>query len=118
MLSRFSLVFSKRPRKRRPEEASNCPDLLFLALLGLPWFFAFRGFAFSSSFFPSFPRILGVLGGRFGYLLFFLLGGWGRGSPGRQGGGGSVFYCKSQGGVSPGPRGREGVCGELGNWGG
>ena len=56
-------------------------------------------------------------------FFFFSAQGGGRGSLRlREGAGGSVFYLKSQeggGGGSPaqeGPRGREGVCGELGNF--
>ena len=62
-----------------------------------------------------------LLGGRFGYFLFFLLweGEGGVRGAGRQGG--SVFLLKIPGGGgSPedgrGPRGREGVCSELGNF--
>ena len=61
------------------------------------------------------------LGGRFGYFLFFLLGEGGRGVRGRREGGGSIFHCKSRGGglqEGKGPRGQEGVCGELGIFGG
>ena len=62
------------------------------------------------------------LGGRFGYFLFFSALGGGRGSPRRREVGGIDFLLKiPQGGGSPGgggPRGREGVCGKLGNWGG
>ena len=61
------------------------------------------------------------LGGRFGYFLFFLLGGEGKGVPEAPGGGALIFYWKSQeGGLQEGegPRDREGVCGKLGNLGG
>ena len=61
------------------------------------------------------------LGGRLGYFLFFSGRGGGRGSSRRREGGGIGFYWKSQGGWLPGregPRGREGVCGELGSLGG
>ena len=62
------------------------------------------------------------LGGRFGYFLFFSARGGGRGSRGAGGRWGIGFLLKSPGGGPPGregPRGREGVCSELGNfWGG
>ena len=51
-------------------------------------------------------------------FYFFSARGGGRGSPRLPGRGGfSIFYGKSQGGglqEGKGPRGREGVCGELG----
>ena len=57
-----------------------------------------------------FPRLL-LLGGRFGYFLFFLLLGEGEGGV-RGIGGGTVFCCNSQeGGVRPG--GAEGLGGCL-----
>ena len=71
-----------------------------------------------------------LLGGRFGYFLFFLLGeGEGGVSSRRQEGGGSIFIGnprKGGGGFleeeeeeeEEGPRGREAVCGELGSLGG
>ena len=63
-----------------------------------------------------------LLGGRLGYFLVFSARGGGRGSLRRREGGGVGFFLKIPGGgVSrrgEGPRGREGVCGELGNWGG
>ena len=61
------------------------------------------------------------LGGRFGYFLFFLLGEGEGGVRGVGRDGGGRFLLKSQeggGGVlleGEGPRGREGVCGGLGN---
>ena len=61
------------------------------------------------------------LGGRFGYFLFFSARGGGRGSPRRQEGGGGIHFLlkiPGGGGFQEGPRGREGVCGELGNLGG
>ena len=61
-----------------------------------------------------------LLGGRFGYFLFFSAPGRGKGGVwGAGGGGGSVFYWKSQeggGGGREGPRGWGGVCGESGNF--
>ena len=56
-------------------------------------------------------------------FYFFLFGkGEGRVRGAGGGGGGSIFHWKSQEGVGvpggEGPRGREGVCGELGNLGG
>ena len=65
------------------------------------------------------PPKSGDLVGRFGYFFIFSARGRGRGSPRRQeGGGGQFFPWKSQeGGGSPrrgGPRGLQGVCGELG----
>ena len=62
-----------------------------------------------------------LLGGRFGYLLFFLLGDGVGGvrSAGREGGGRFLMKVPGEGGgfsrEGEGPRGREGVCGELGN---
>ena len=65
------------------------------------------------------------LGGRFGYFLFFLLGGGGRGRAMHQEGGGVRFLLKNArrgGGVLSGEggraRGREGVCGDFGRGGG
>ena len=63
------------------------------------------------------------LGGRFGYFLFFSARGGGKGNPRRREGGGVRFLLKIPGGgggleEGEGPRGREGVCGELGNLGG
>ena len=55
-----------------------------------------------------------MLGGRFGYFLFFSARGGGRGSPRRQEGGGRFFIENP----TERGRGREGVCGELGNFGG
>ena len=52
---------------------------------------------------------------------FFLLGEGEGGVEAPEGGGGSVFLLESPGGGPwgrEGPRGREGVCSELGNWGG
>ena len=62
------------------------------------------------------------LGGRFGYFLLFLLV-EGEGESEAPGGGGFGFFLwkiPGGGGVSKTgrPRGREGVCGELGNRGG
>ena len=61
-----------------------------------------------------------LLGGRFGYFLVFLLG-EGEGESEAPGRGGFHFLLKIPGrggGFQEGPRGREGVCGELGNLGG
>ena len=63
------------------------------------------------------------LGGRFGYFLFFSARGGGRGSPSSRDGWGIGFLLKIPGGGGfcrkGGAEGREGVCGELGNfWGG
>ena len=62
-----------------------------------------------------------LLGGRFGYFLFFFLLGNGEiGGPRLREGGGRFFIESTRrGGGSPGregPRGREGVCGELRNF--
>ena len=62
------------------------------------------------------------LGGRFGYFYFFFCSGKGEGESEASGGGGVDFLLKIPGGGSPGeegegPRGWEGVCGELGHWG-
>ena len=57
------------------------------------------------------------LGGRFGYFLFFSAWGGGRGVRG-VGRGIFIENPRRGGGVlqeGEGPRGREGVCGELGN---
>ena len=63
--------------------------------------------------------LIGFLGGRFGYFLFFLLGG-GEGEFEVPGGGrGRFFFFFQEGGVLPGEgrggagRGWEGVCGEF-----
>ena len=59
------------------------------------------------------------LGGRFGFFFFLL----GEGEFEEPGGGGIGFLLKMPGGgggvlqEGEGPRGREGVCGELGNYG-
>ena len=63
-----------------------------------------------------------LLAGHFGIFFVFSAPGRGRGSPGRQGGGGVGFLLKMRGG-SPrtgweGGRGREGVCREFGGIGG
>ena len=65
-----------------------------------------------------------LLGGRFGYFYFFCSG-EGKGVRGpRKGVGGVGYLLKMPGGRSPrreeegGPKGREGVCGELGGGGG
>ena len=68
-----------------------------------------------------------LLGGRFGYFLFFAARGRGKGepeAPGASGGGRDRFFIENHrtgGGGAPaqdGPMGREGVGGELGNFGG
>ena len=64
---------------------------------------------------------LPFLGGRFGYFLFFFFSGRGKAESEAPGGRGIHFLLKIPGrggGFQEGPRGREGVCGELGNWGG
>ena len=65
----------------------------------------------------------GKLGGHFEYFLFFSAreGEGGVRDRARGGGGGRFFIEKSQeAGLQEGegPRGRKGVCGELGSWGG
>ena len=63
------------------------------------------------------PRTL--LGGRFGYFLFFSARGRGRGSPRGHEGRASAFLIEDPtrgGGVFPGGGGWEGVCGESGNF--
>ena len=60
------------------------------------------------------------LGGRFGYFLFFFCSGRGKGESEARRGGGDPFFIENPrrggGGFQEGPRGREGVCGELGNF--
>ena len=71
-------------------------------------------------------RALHILGGRFGYFIFFSArGSRGKGESEASGGGGGGKFIenprKGGGGVlqeGEGLRGREGVCGELGNFGG
>ena len=64
------------------------------------------------------------LGGHFGYFLIFSALGGGRGSPRSREGGGLIFIENPRRGgggflqEGEGLRGREGVCGELGNLGG
>ena len=62
-----------------------------------------------------------LLGGRFGYFLFFLLGGEEGGVRGARRGGGVSFGLKIPGGGGGGsfrrggvPRGQEGVCRDVG----
>ena len=65
---------------------------------------------------PRCPSLKGSLGGLFGYFLFFLCSGQGRGVRGARNRGGSVFYWTRRRGGG-GAKGREGVCGELGGGG-
>ena len=62
-----------------------------------------------------------AFGGRFGYIFFFFGSGRGKGES-EAPGGGLGFLLQIPGGAGEGrerPSGREGVCGELGNfWGG
>ena len=61
-----------------------------------------------------------IFGGRFGYFLFFFCSGrgkWESEAPGRGGFGFFIENPRRGGGVQEeGLRGREGVCGELGNF--
>ena len=75
----------------------------------------------SSYVYPKLSKsALPLLGGCFGYFLFSSARGGGRGSPRRWKWWGGRFLLKipGRGGVSRRGRGREGVCGELRNWGG
>ena len=112
--------WASRCQSSKAEGFSDCGCFPFVCVGGvhplLLQFLETAAMLFGTSIHPISTVSDTVLGGRFGYFLFFVRSGRGKRefkAPGMEGGIG--FFIENPG--REGPRGREGVCGELGNFG-